>query len=134
MHPRLPALAVLLAMLLPAVAAWSQAPQEQVALNGWSATLSQAEAALGRADLSSSDLNALFTTVEAVQEDARAFNDALDPRIAEVRDRLASIAPPEGVEVAEPPALAAARKQLKAELDTLVGYSQQADLIALHAR
>ena len=134
MHPRLPVLAVLFALFLPTVAAWSQATEEQAALNGWSATLSQAEAALGRADLSNADLNALFTTVASVQEDARAFNDGLDPRIVEVRDRLASIAPPEGVEVVEPPALAAARKQLQAELDTLVGYQQQADLIALHAR
>lgn len=134
MHLRLPVLAVLFAVLMPAVAALSQVPEEQAALDGWSATLSQAEAALGRADLSNADVNALFNTVDAVQEDARSFNDALDPRIVEVRDRLASIAPPEGVEVVEPPALAAARKQLQAELDMLVGYKQQADLIALHAR
>jgi potassium-dependent mechanosensitive channel len=133
MHRRLSRLAVLLALILAPVAAWTQGEDEQATLNGWSATLSQAEATLGRADLAAADLDALRREVQAVYDEARAFDEDLQPRISEITDRLASIAPPEGGEGKEAPVLVETRQHLQAELERLTGFSQQAGLVVLNA-
>lgn len=132
MHHRFTAL-FLFALILAPFVAFGQPGQHETALNGWSATLSQVEAALRRDDLTDTDLNALQERVQSVAAAALAFREELEPGIADLEDLLASVTPPEGANVEDLSDTAETRTRLESELEVLTGLGRQTDLVMLRS-
>ncbi|MCP4383502.1 MAG: mechanosensitive ion channel family protein [Hyphomicrobiales bacterium] len=102
-------------------------------LDGWSATLSQAEAALRRSDLNDADLDSLQGRVQSVATSALAFQDEIKPDIDDLEDLLASITLPEGTGAEEPSDLSETRAKLVADLDSLTGFARRTELVILRS-
>lgn len=136
---------VVMVLLVLTPAAWAQVSEEQALLDDWAMALSAADSALERESLTGSALDVLQDSVAQVLRQARVFNNELQPRIDEVRERLASITPADGGgsaeetggvradRIAAPEALARVREELEAELEVLISYGRQADLVILRA-
>ncbi|WP_421725678.1 mechanosensitive ion channel domain-containing protein [Bauldia sp.] len=131
MYRRFIALASTLALILLPGLASGQISPERAMLNGWTATLNQVEAALGREDLADDDLDALQNRVQSVVTEALTFKDELAPRVRDLADLLGSIALPEGTTIEDLPDVAEARERYESELEALTGIERQTELVRL---
>ena len=123
---------LLLLVLLPATLSAQSDAENQEMIDGWRATLSQTEAALGRPGLTTADLDEQRDKVQKVLAAARAFKAVLDPQVADLEAQLEAIAPTDG-QTTLPPSIQTIHDELTTEYETLRGLAGQASVIILSA-
>ncbi|MCB1501258.1 MAG: mechanosensitive ion channel family protein [Bauldia sp.] len=123
---------LLLLVLLPGALHAQSDAENQEMIDGWRATLSQTEAALGRTGLTTRDLDEQRDKVQEVLAAARAFNAILDPQVADLEAQLKAIAPADD-QTALPPSIQKIHDELATEYETLRGLAGQTSVIILSA-
>jgi small-conductance mechanosensitive channel len=121
-------------LVLGAAASLAATDDRQAAIDTWRASLGQIENALQRTGITDADLDRHRAAAQAILTDSLALGEALKPLITAAEERLQSVAPREDLTVEESKAVTETRDRLQAELKTLVGLAQQADLVTLQAR